>query len=106
MANDAIPMMNDFLDALINGDDATQGLSGSVKEFSKNNDFAQWFDTGGLGAAKLVDILVAVKNGVKSIGQAAGMLMIDIDLLGSARGVIDPFITMEERTKRMQEVQA
>ena len=32
--------------------------------------------------------------------------MIDIDLLGSARGVIDPFITMEERTKRMQEVQA
>ena len=38
-------------------------------------------ETAFTGAAKIVDIIVAVKNGVKSIGQAVGMLMIDIDLL-------------------------
>ena len=101
-----LPVLNDMIDAIMNGDGATQGLTGSVNELAQNNSMISWFEAAGSNAAKFVDILNAVKEAVIAVGKTVGMLAIDINLAATAKDLLNPLMGMEERIKRTQELVA
>ena len=101
-----LPVLNDMIDAIMNGDGATQGLTGSVNELAQNNSMISWFEPAGSNAAKFIDILNAVKEAVLAVGKTVGMLAIDINLATTAKDLMNPLMGMEERIKRTQELVA
>ena len=97
IAEALLPVLNDFIDALLNGDQTAQGLNGTLGEFSKNNDLADWFNKGGLLAAKFTDILRGVIKAVEMIGKAIGLTIIEYDLLNEKSKLLSPLVQGQDR---------
>ena len=97
IAEALLPVLNDFIDALLNGDQTAQGLNGTLGDFSKNNDLADWFKKGGLLAAKFTDILRGVIKAVEMIGKAIGLTIIEYDLLNEKSKLLSPLVQGQDR---------
>ena len=68
IANDTLPILNEFTKSLWEGGDGTGGLKQSIDEFTKDSSFHEWIKEALVMLAKFVDVAAVSVNAITLVG--------------------------------------
>lgn len=85
-----LPTMSDFTNAMLDATKNTNLLNGAAKGMAADNSIESWADSGAMGLARLLDVIVLVSKGVSTVTGSFKAVAADIKFFTGAAEIANP----------------
>jgi hypothetical protein len=85
-----LPTMTDFAGVLLDASKKTNQLNSAAKGLSEDNSIADWADTGAMGLARLLDVIVFIPKALSAVSSSFKVAGADLNFLYEAGVLANP----------------
>jgi hypothetical protein len=85
-----LPTMGDFTNAMIDASKNTNVLNKSAKDLAGDNSIGSWADSGAMGLARLIDVIVMIPKTLSAVSSSFKVVGADLTVLSKTTVVANP----------------